>query len=222
MLREELKDKGFEVITVACDTKGAAAAFPWVEKANPTHPSLLDVHHVVPELYNTKNVPAAFWIDEQGRIVRRNDPIYIQVRNQQTGDARIKTAYLDALRDWVANGASSRFVQSAQTPQAPPTWADAQAIAHFRLGVLLQQAAHNAAAVAQFKQAHALKPDNWNIKCQSFNLANLEADYGFKTNLEAMGAGEDAVFYPPLDITGDPGRSSASFRTPRPAPPPAS
>ncbi len=40
----------------------------------------------MPELYNTRNVPAVFWIDETGVIVRANDPIYIQRRNRETGE----------------------------------------------------------------------------------------------------------------------------------------
>ena len=59
-LREELKDKNFEVIAVACDTKGAEAAEALIRAANPQHPSLIDTQHRVPELYGTRNVPEAF------------------------------------------------------------------------------------------------------------------------------------------------------------------
>ncbi|MBI3743873.1 MAG: TlpA family protein disulfide reductase, partial [Chloroflexi bacterium] len=53
-----MKGKNFEVVTVACESKGAKAALPFVQAAHQQHPSLLDERHLLPELYNTKNVPA--------------------------------------------------------------------------------------------------------------------------------------------------------------------
>lgn len=73
------------MITVACEGKGRDAAMPFVEAAAQHHPSLLDEHHLITDLYNTRNVPAAFWIDEQGQIVRANDPIYAQARKFENG-----------------------------------------------------------------------------------------------------------------------------------------
>ena len=69
---EELKDRGFVVITVALD-QSAEDARPWIEKAQPAHPSLIDTRHVFADLYNIVNVPTILWIDESGRIVRPND-----------------------------------------------------------------------------------------------------------------------------------------------------
>jgi tetratricopeptide (TPR) repeat protein len=201
-LREEMKNKGFEVITVACESKGAAAAEPFLKAANPQHPSLLDERHIVPELYNTRNVPAAFWIDEEGRIVRANDPIYATRRNQQTGETTTNTKYLDALRDWVANGPRSQYVQDttkvrekapAQTPEG------ALALAHFRLGVYIHQQGHAQDAIAHFKEAHRLQPENWNYRRQAFNLGNPEQDYG--TTLQKLRQDPATPpFYPPLEI----------------------
>ena len=206
-LWEELKDKNFEVVTVACESKGAAAALPFVQAAKQQHPSLLDEHHVLPELYNTKNVPAAFWIDEQGMIVRANDPIYAQRRNFQTGEAVTNTKYLDAVRDWVAKGSKSLYLQAADSVQAHTgrqTWEDVQAMAFFRLGLYLYQHGHAREAIAHFKRAHALRPNNWNYKRQAWNLGNLEQDYGVKNFMEAMKAPDSQPFYPPLELPDPP------------------
>ena len=73
-LYTELAARNFVVITVAMDTGGAVDAAQWIEAAAPTHPSLIDVHHRVAELYDWVNVPSIAWIDEEGRIVRPNDP----------------------------------------------------------------------------------------------------------------------------------------------------
>ena len=38
-LREELRPRGLEIVTVALDAGGAATAGPWIAKAAPRHPS---------------------------------------------------------------------------------------------------------------------------------------------------------------------------------------
>jgi len=73
-LYEELAPRSFTVITVAMDAGGAPDVHQWIEAAKPTHPSLIDTRHVVAELYDWVNVPSNAWIDEEGRIVRPNDP----------------------------------------------------------------------------------------------------------------------------------------------------
>ena len=55
-LYQELKDQSFSVITVALD-KSADDARPWIEKAAPAHPALIDTQHVIADLYNVVNVP---------------------------------------------------------------------------------------------------------------------------------------------------------------------
>ena len=198
-LREELKDQNFEVVTVACDSK-ADAAREFIEAAAPTYPSLLDPQHVVAELYNTRNVPAVFWLDETGRIVRANDPIYATRRNRETGETTVDERYLDAIRSWVRDGDASIYVTDAPETSrriGEPDAANAQALTHFRLGLYLEGQAQHAEAVTQFKLAHELRPENWNYKRQAWNLGDIEGDYG-TTMREAFGG--DIPFYPPLEL----------------------
>ena len=200
VLREELKGQNFEVVTVACDSLGADASRPFIEAAEPTHPTLLDPRHLVPELYNTRNVPAVFWLDESGRIVRGNDPIYATRRDRETGETTVNERYLDAVRSWVRDGDASIYVTDANETGrriGESDAANAQAMAHFRLGVFLEGQGHHAAAVTQFKQAHELKPENWNYKRQAWNLGDMESDYG-TTRQEAFGG--DIPMYPPLEL----------------------
>jgi len=72
-LHTELGDENLAVITVALDSGGAPDAGPWIREAKPTHPSLIDVRHVVAELYGWVNVPTVAWIDEDGRLVRPSE-----------------------------------------------------------------------------------------------------------------------------------------------------
>jgi hypothetical protein len=69
-LYDELKDKGFMVVAVAEESRGAEHARPWIEQAKASYWQLIDTDHRLSDLYNLVNVPQAVWIDEQGRIVR--------------------------------------------------------------------------------------------------------------------------------------------------------
>lgn len=185
---------------MACDVKGREAAEQWIAAASPTHPSLIDAQFVVAGLYNTRNVPAVFWIDESGQIVRGNDPIYALPLNRETGERTPNGRYLDGVRDWVVNGAASRFVtEPDETAKriGMPDADNAQASTHFRLGVYLQEQGRTAEAIEEFKRAHALKPDNWNYKRQAWALADLEQDYGL-TREQAFQSG--IPLYPPLEL----------------------
>lgn len=187
-------------MTVACDAKGAEVDRPLIEAARPEHPSLIDQRHVVPELYNTRNVPAVFWIDESGTIVRGNDPVYVTRRNRETGETTINERYLEAVRDWVRNGPRSRYLtEAAETRRRVGSSdpANEQAMAHFRLGVYLEGRGDHEAAVAQFREAHALKPDNWNYRRQAWNLGDAERDYGAPA-AEQIRSGPP--MYPPLEL----------------------
>lgn len=50
------------------------ASRPFIEAANPTHPSLLDPKHQLDALFGVVNIPNVIWIDESGTIVRPPEP----------------------------------------------------------------------------------------------------------------------------------------------------
>jgi len=206
-LRQDLKDKNFEVMTIACDGKGGAAVEPFITAAHQQHPSLLDEKLRVAELYDVRNVPAIFWIDESGRMVRANDPVYAQRRNRETGETTINEEYLNAVRDWVANGTKSAYVMDegrigSRLPDLE--FDDVSAAASFHLGTFLALHGHPADALSHFKRAHALRPENWTYKRQAWNLGDIERDYG--TNFqEALKDPASGPFYPPLDLVGSGG-----------------
>jgi hypothetical protein len=93
------------VITVAAHAKGRPAVEEWIKAAAaPSHRSQLAQQMTVAQLHDVRNVPATFWIDESGRIVRANDPVYVLRRNPETGESTRNDEYLGALPDWVAIG----------------------------------------------------------------------------------------------------------------------
>jgi tetratricopeptide (TPR) repeat protein len=193
-LRTELHPKGLEIVTVALDVE-ADEARPFIEAAAPQHPSLIDVAHVVDELFGVVNVPNGVWIDEAGMIVRPAEPAHpglnpvtesfktidLSTLPPDIADVLVEARkiksdpeqYLAMLRDWVEHGAASRYALSpdevVQRSQ-PRSNAEASAAAHFELGQYLHGAGDHAAAITHWREAHRLYPSNWTYKRQAWNF----------------------------------------------------
>jgi len=225
VVREELAPAGFELVTVALDTGGAAAAGSWIERAGARHPSLIDQAHSVDELFGVVNVPSGIWIDESGmlvrppetayprrptfldREVRDDDPPHVRERILEVRKLRIDAeVYMHALRDWVANGARSRYALAPEEVlrrMRGRTADEALAAAHFELGQYLYRAGHQTAAVAHFRAAHQLQPANWTYKRQAWSLADPSQgptelyDGDWLTDVRRIGAEN---YYPTLQM----------------------
>jgi tetratricopeptide (TPR) repeat protein len=160
-LYEELGSKGFVPISVALDASPEAAQ-PFIEKANPTHPSLIDTEHVVAHRYGMINVPTVVWIDEEGKIVRPNTAeygtdVFLKFHGRESGP------FLDAVRAWVLEGTiATDETVPAQMP--PPNPDEELARAHWALGWLLHQRGNTEAAERHFDRAGELSPDDWTIR----------------------------------------------------------
>jgi hypothetical protein len=224
-LRSELHPRGLEVVTVALEVRGLDNAGRWIEAAAPEHPSLIDSAHVVDELFGIVNVPSGVWIDEAGMIVRPPETAFpnrlVGARTQTPPDpdpyaeavrAEVRKIriepdrYVAALRDWVDNGAASRFALASDEVvrrsglRSPEV---AQAAAHFELGQHLHRSGHPAAAVPHFRQAHSLQPENWTYKRQAWTFADplqgptdvYESDW--LTDVRKIGA---ANYYPSVEL----------------------
>jgi len=228
-LRTELYPQGLEIVTVALDTAGPEAARPWIEAARPEHPSLIDQAHLLDELLGVVNVPNGIWVNEEAMIVRPAEPAYPerpafaqhkpseerlaqmsprqQAILQEVRKIRIQPeAYMAALRDWVAQGARSRFALSPaevvrRSHARPPEVA--QAAASFELGQHLSRAGYAEDAIPWFRAAHRLQPDNWTYKRQAWSFVDPGQgpsecyDSDWLSDVQALGAQH---YYPPLDL----------------------
>ncbi len=225
-LREELHPLGLEVVTIALDAAGVAAAGPWIAKASPRHPSLIDREHVVDALFGIVNVPSGVWIDEGGTIVRGPEPAHPKrpaykdrpVPPDATPEQRERLEvvralhveaerYVVALRDWVANGARSRFVLSPDQVvrrSRPRPLPEATAAAHFALGQALHEDGARDDATAHFREAHRLHPTNWTYRRDAWSLAGTEHEtvYGTSWLSEVKREGVEN-YYPRLEMPED-------------------
>jgi hypothetical protein len=225
-LRAELRPQGLEVVTVALDVAGADAAGPWIDRAQPEHPALIDEAHVLDELLGVVNVPSGIWVDEQGVIVRPPEPAFPgrvvfaelpmppdlppRVQEMLAESAKIRVEperYAAALRDWVARGADSPHALTpdeviARSAPRPPEVS--QAAASFELGQHLHRTGRPEAAVRWFREAHTLQPQNWTYKRQAWELVDPvlqgpsdEYEGDWLTDVRTIGAEN---YYPPVDL----------------------
>lgn len=185
-----------EVVTVALDTGGAQDAGPWIDAAQPEHPSLIDQAHRLDELLGISNVPMGVWVDEDGMLVRppevahpghsglrellrkhgvpKDAPPLVLETLAEAARIRVEPArYADALRDWAANGAASRHVLAPEDviARSRPRPAEASAAAaHFELGQHLHRAGDVDGAREHFREAHRLDPGNWTYRRQAWSF----------------------------------------------------
>jgi hypothetical protein len=172
-MHDELKGHGFTAITVAED-KSAEDAREWIEKASPTHPSLIDTKHAVSDLYNMVNVPTVVWIDERGRIVRPNDVAF--------GSNTFKAVtgidseqHKDALRAWVSGEAPALSEADARRHTKLPAFDEQLARAEFSLGFWLYERGRTEAAERHFLRGGELAPHDFVIRRGSMPIRGINS-----------------------------------------------
>lgn len=200
---QQLKDKDFEIVSVAQDTNGIKDAGPWITPAHPTYTVLVDEKHLVSKLYNMVNVPTGVWIDEQGKIVRPNEVAFVDDRFKNFSGLD-SAPYLSALRDWVEKGNKSVYAMSEERLREKLTVNDPSvllAMAEFGLGEHLYKSGHLPEAIPHFKEAQRLNPKSWNYKRQAYALSDAKRDYGTTFMDEVEKAGGSKVYYSPPELT---------------------
>jgi hypothetical protein len=185
-----------EIVTVCLDSMGPEAARSSIERAQPRHPSLIDVAHVVDERFGVVNIPNSLWIDEAGTIVRPAEPAWPdapeaggEVPRPAAADlppgrmgemmaaaseiVSDRAAYVGALRDWAEKGVDSEFALAPAEVIARSGRRgveEATAAAEFELAQHLYRNGDIDAARPHFRQAHRLQPDNWTYKRQAWSI----------------------------------------------------
>lgn len=160
------------MITVALD-RSPEDARPWIEAARPTHPSLVDVRHVVADLYDMVNVPTVVWIDEAGRIARPNDVAFAtDTFRQITGIEAAR--HLELVRAWARGTAPVLPPERVRELQARPTPEGQLARAEFALGQWLAERGRIEAAGRHFVRAGELAPHDFTIRRGTMPIRGID------------------------------------------------
>lgn len=229
------------ILGVSFDTAGERAAGTFARSAEPspirltagdapklaraTYPLLRDEQHVVAELYDITNVPVAVWIDENGRVVRPPEPAgtYDVVKHMDPATftvpeeilkraGQVRTTYFDAVRDWVKNGAKSRFAFSPEQVAAhvrEPGDASSRGHACFALAAWLWRNGQREASKRWFDAAVEAQPDNWTFRRQKIAVADDAAIGNFAATPEFFQTAKRQVaegkrYYDLIDMPGMP------------------
>jgi len=203
---EEINDPDFVILCAAEDTGGEAVAGPIFDAANPTYIQIVDENHVISSAFNFVNVPSAAWIDEEGRIVRIDEGTYAKTHSMGDGEQSITfgtDVYAPAVKDWVAKGADSEYVQSGSTVTGnirKHSFDQLKADAAFRLANLFRAHGQKDKAEQYWDLAQSLNPDSINFIRQ--NLTLTEEGSAGETFMKVVGeyASQGKDYYRPLDI----------------------
>jgi hypothetical protein len=159
------------VVTVALDSDPAAAR-PWIDKARPTHPSLIDSGHTLDDLFGIVNVPSGVWIDEHGVVVRGPETAYTRrpafLDTSSVPEVRAlridADGYMARVREWASTG------RCEPKPLAPRTLEESTAAAHFEMALYLHGQGMRESALSHFAEAVRLQPRNWTYKRQAWKF----------------------------------------------------
>lgn len=185
------------VITVAVDR--AADALPWIERARPTHPSLIDEGHLLGELYDMVNVPTVVWIDEEGRIARPNDVAFTTEKGGKY--AGVSTAaQMERLRSWIRGDWDPEPPDELADRRQPAGAEARQARAHFGLGWWLHGEGRRAAAQRHFDVAGDLAPDDFMIRRGTMRLRGVDPFGPEFATMVADWLGSGHRYYLPLPV----------------------
>ncbi len=159
------------MITVAID-RDPEESRPYIERAAPTHPSLIDTTWLLADLYNIEQVPTVLWIDEEGRLVRPKDVTFgSNDFIQYTGiDAAV---HRRLLIEWVREGkhlSPDRVLANMELP----TDDDQLARAEFGLGRHLASIGADDAAAGHFDRAGELAPAQFTIRRGSMRMRDKD------------------------------------------------
>ncbi len=203
---EEINDPNFVIICAAQDTGGEAAAGPIFDAAEPTFVQIVDENHIISSAFNFVNVPSSAWVDEAGRIVRIDEGTYSKTHKIGEGEQAItfgNDVYTPALKDWVAKGADSKFVQSAEAVTGNirgHSFDQLRADAAFCLANLFRAHGQIKKAETYWQMARDLNPDSINFIRQNLTLSE-EGSAG-ETFRQVMGeyVNQGKDYYRPLDL----------------------
>ena len=150
------------------DAQGPGVVRPWHQTAQAEFPTLVDQQFELGQIFNLKAVPYGILLDELGQIVKL--PFAINVDEAETQDL---------LRNWLTDpNFKLREDSLATTGHGDSLKVGVlEARARFQLGTTLLQIGKKEEAVAEWRKALSLDPNNWIIHKQIWAVENPDKFY---------------------------------------------
>lgn len=144
---------------------------PWIEKAEPDHPSLIDTKHRISELYNVENVPTGFWIDENRNFVRPGDVVFGSNYSRFLTGINAKD-HKEALKKWVRSDQNVTDYDKSEIAkkQTNESTDREDARAYFHLAQWLYENDKRSSAEDYFNKAIELAPNDVAIRRGSMRM----------------------------------------------------
>lgn len=169
------------LVSIALDAQGASVVRPWHDAANADFVTLIDSQNTFGTRYDLKAIPYGVMIDEAGRLVK--GPFDINVADQKT---------LAMLEKWVSDpDYNAKLLRDMKPSGEQSTQVTTEASARFQLGLVLLEVGKKDEAMAEWRKALALDPQNWIIHKQIWAVEHPDkfyegaVDYGWqKAQLE--------------------------------------
>ena len=170
------------MVSIALDAQGASVVRPWHDAADADFVTLVDSENSFGTRYNLKAIPYGVMIDEAGRLVK--PPFNVNVKHQKM---------LAMLEKWLSDpDYNAMLLREMKPSDAPVVKTNAEAAARFQLGLVLLENGKKEEAMAEWRKALALDPQNWIIHKQIWAVEHPDkfykddVDYGWqKTQLES-------------------------------------
>lgn len=197
--------RNFEILSVAVDVQGAKVVRPYVQKAGVTFTVAVDETDVLGRAFGLKHTPVSFLLDELGIIraqgggpnpdflaqieaVLREPLSELRTETRSATPARSKVELEKAIaaspKDWRSRVVlATILVSQRELPAALNQLAAAAELkpqpadVHFLSGQVLLQQGQQEAALAKFRQALQLDPENWRIRKQIWAIENPDKFY---------------------------------------------
>lgn len=126
--------------------------------------------------YHVVNVPTVIWVDEQGRIARPQDTVYVSDAFQAIHHIDPER-HKEAIRAWAREGRVDLDPECLTELTEVPTNDDELARAEFAVArYLALELGRRDVAEAHFRRAAELAPDDWTIRRGSLPLRGLDPD----------------------------------------------
>jgi hypothetical protein len=165
------RQNDFEIVAVAVDVQGAKTARPWVEKAKAEFPVLIDREARLADRLGVNYVPFAVWLDRDGRMIRRPQPVNVT-----------KDSHRMAITRWLKQDRNLLTAVGQSDPEPPRGFASETARLRFSLAAHFLGNGKSARALVQLRKARDADPRNWLIRKQIWAIDHPERFYQGKVD----------------------------------------